>query len=105
MTNVLIIICHLVEIGGLFDLPKSGGGHAPTPDPTTLCMAKSAHTLRIVGILNKTTRSNTQNNALGIGGLQGQYKKIGTDIIFLHNSRRVCNTSEIFLSKVHLELR
>ena len=31
MTNVLIIICHLVEIGGLFDLPKSGGGHVPPP--------------------------------------------------------------------------
>ena len=65
------------------------GAMPPPSAPTTLCMAKSAHTLRIVGILNKTTRSNTQNNALGIGGLQGQYKKIGTDIIFLHNSRRV----------------
>ena len=61
-----------------------------------VCMAKSAHTLRIVGILNKTTRSNTQNNALGIGGLQGQYKKIGTDIIFLQNSRRVIHLKYFF---------
>ena len=63
------------------------GAMPPPPcSNSTVYGQKRSHSTH--SILNKTTRSNTQNNAMGIGGLEGHYKK-GTDIIFLQFSSTV----------------